>query len=413
MKGVELLVIVNLSFTLASSLLEINGKISLGMKNRDDIIRLLSVSPNPAQIVVMRQHKNDALVVSTLQQELNTYREKAGEAERIRDSFRSDNVRLTHRISYLEEQVAELLTSIASKNNNGDQFTNAISSTSPLDDRLSSSSAGGCGSGTSSNECKVQIFQKGSKVTVINDASSSKNSLKIRDVLPTVQSRMRSKHHTHKSMDTLATKEEFCNQHRRAESPIVVNGSPVQSTPESCRKEDYYTRYSSSADRSCKSLYGTPPPHSSRNKENYYNLVNERRLRYLRETQGGLLSCNGERALKHFKDDRSCKSMDFDSEPTYHGMNHSGANGRLKMYDSETSSDYSKTIKYPRPVPPQKPLRLSLHKGCSLQSVKIIDKSSSDLNLCKKNSNSKRSQRFETTSSDLGVSVDKCKEKWC
>lgn len=236
-------------------------------------------------------------------------------------------------------------------------------------------------------------------MTVINDASPSKSSLKIRDVLPTVQSRMRPKHHAHKSMDTLAPKEELCG--RRAESPIVINGSPV----EACRREDPYSRSPG------KAFYANPPPHSSRNKENYYNLMNERRLRYLRETQGGLLSCNGERALKHFKDDRSCKSVDFDSEPNYH-VGHGGANGRLKMYDSETSSDYSKTIKYPRPVPPQKPLRLSLHKGCSLQSVKIVDKSGSDLNLCKKNSSTKRSQRLETASSDLGA-VDRCNEKWC
>lgn len=72
--------------------------------------RLLSVSPSPAQLVVLRKHsQRPEQIMSHLQAELSVVKEKAGEAERTRDSFRSDNLRLTHRISYLEEQVAELL----------------------------------------------------------------------------------------------------------------------------------------------------------------------------------------------------------------------------------------------------------------------------------------------------------------
>ena len=88
-------------------MLEVNGKIVVG-KTKEDMNRLLCVSPSPAQLVVLRK-ESQIPELCHLQAELNVVKEKAGEAERTRDSFRSDNLRLTHRISYLEEQVAELL----------------------------------------------------------------------------------------------------------------------------------------------------------------------------------------------------------------------------------------------------------------------------------------------------------------
>ncbi len=343
-------------------------------------MRLLSVSPNPAQIVVVRQHKNDT-VVSTLQEELDAYREKAGEAERIRDSFRSDNVRLTHRISYLEEQVAELLARVSK----GELTTVKTCVESK------------------SNESQVQIFQKGPKVTLINNVLPNKSTLKIRDTLPTVQNtnnKLRNRG-VCKSVDAL-TRDEH-SQYSESSGVVLSHDS---------RREESTTQVNVKyVDKgSNKSTYYTPPPNSSKNKENYYNLLNERRLRYIRETQNGLLNCNSPRGHKQFKDDRSCKSADFDSEPSYQSLSHS-VNGRLKMYDSETSSDYPKTIKYGRPIPPQKPLRLSLHKGCSLQSVKIIDKSNSDADLCK--NYSRRSQKLEIGTNESDLSHGKCSEKWC
>lgn len=73
--------------------------------------KLLAVSPDPAQLVVMRRQSPPQLeaILSSLRAELTVVREQAGEAERTRDSFRSDNLRLTHRISYLEEQVINRL----------------------------------------------------------------------------------------------------------------------------------------------------------------------------------------------------------------------------------------------------------------------------------------------------------------
>lgn len=94
-------------------LIEVNGKIVLN-KNRDDLMRLLSAAPDPAQIVVLRKlPQNGEIVLANnhtkelvaLRSELEETKEKADEVQRIKESLKSDNIRLTHRISYLEEQV--------------------------------------------------------------------------------------------------------------------------------------------------------------------------------------------------------------------------------------------------------------------------------------------------------------------
>lgn len=73
--------------------MEVNGKLVLATKTREDLLRLLAVSPSPAQMLVLRT-KSEC--------------EWLGVKVRAEDAER-DNVRLSHRISYLEEQVAELL----------------------------------------------------------------------------------------------------------------------------------------------------------------------------------------------------------------------------------------------------------------------------------------------------------------
>lgn len=95
-----------------------NGKIVLN-KTREDLARLLAAAPDPAQIVLLRKNvqksikdtnvvpnsNNGPREVAALRGELEVVRERAEEAQRAKDGLRSDNIRLTHRISYLEEQV--------------------------------------------------------------------------------------------------------------------------------------------------------------------------------------------------------------------------------------------------------------------------------------------------------------------
>lgn len=98
-----------------------NGKIVFA-KSKDDLTRLLSAAPDPAQIVVLRKEvqnhidkdissihhvngNNAVNEVAALREELSVVKGQAEEAQKAKDGLRADNVRLTHRISYLEEQV--------------------------------------------------------------------------------------------------------------------------------------------------------------------------------------------------------------------------------------------------------------------------------------------------------------------
>lgn len=76
-----------LSINIVFRILEVNGKLVVGA-GRSDLARLLAVAPDSAQIVVLRK----------------------GESLTALRTLRSDNLRLTHRIGYLEEQVRDLLT---------------------------------------------------------------------------------------------------------------------------------------------------------------------------------------------------------------------------------------------------------------------------------------------------------------
>lgn len=95
--------------------MEINGKLLITRSTtRDDLTRLLSACPDPAQLVILRSASenghhsslsNPGTEVASLRSELGLVRERAEEAQRAKDGLRADNLRLTHRISYLEEQV--------------------------------------------------------------------------------------------------------------------------------------------------------------------------------------------------------------------------------------------------------------------------------------------------------------------
>ncbi|KAK9876954.1 hypothetical protein WA026_015988 [Henosepilachna vigintioctopunctata] len=162
-------------------IIEVNGKIVL-TKTREDLARLLAAAPDPAQMVVLRKLSNDTSLVRTsndykkevtaLRTELDAVRERAEEAQRSKDGLRSDNLRLTHRISYLEEQVSELLSRklsdpeirevpqppIVSTVKTNQNVTN-INITTQRSDPASPS-----GSSCSKD---IQVFQKGPQVTAL------------------------------------------------------------------------------------------------------------------------------------------------------------------------------------------------------------------------------------------------------
>lgn len=153
-------------------LIEVNGTLVVSCKSQEQLQRAIDAA-NPARIVVTRGQpsvqpqitagltKTDA---ASLRAELGALRSAAEDAEKAKEGLRSDNTRLTHRISYLEDQVAELLArhpQLQSASSNDSCIT-----VNKLKKNVTNINI------TSEPECRspkseVQVFQKGPDITAI------------------------------------------------------------------------------------------------------------------------------------------------------------------------------------------------------------------------------------------------------
>ncbi|EGI57390.1 PREDICTED: uncharacterized protein LOC105153895 isoform X2 [Acromyrmex echinatior] len=267
-------------------ILEVNGKLVVGA-GRSDLARLLAVAPDAAQIVVLRK----------------------GESLAALRTLRSDNLRLTHRIGYLEEQVRDLL---------------APSRTEvPTEDP------------PPSRQEHVQVFQKGPQVTALVanlPGLNVRSCTELRQSLPTVRSR-----HSDQSrrLTDSRNQREF-----DFSSDGVANGH-----------------------------------HKSRNRQKHQGLQLARSTASLDCKQSPMQvqrrrSPRVESAMEHLHKNRKSgsqlQSLEFDSEPTYYRLQDSQSR---TSENSEISAVYNSQEAKTRPAPPKKPLRLSLHRAASLQSV--------------------------------------------
>ncbi|CAH0718688.1 unnamed protein product, partial [Brenthis ino] len=149
-------------------ILEVNGTSTLSC-TQDELRRAASISPN--RLVLLRGQNSSPPTLAftqneaaSLRAELGALRTAAEDAEKAKEGLRSDNTRLTHRISYLEEQVAELLSvhsqlhpvssndSCITVNKTKKNVTNINITTEPV---------------KPSPKSEVQVFQKGPDITAI------------------------------------------------------------------------------------------------------------------------------------------------------------------------------------------------------------------------------------------------------
>ncbi|KAL0841681.1 hypothetical protein ABMA28_013955 [Loxostege sticticalis] len=168
----------NTALRAGDRLVEVNGTSVISCRSQEELARALSAA-NPAKLVVLRAQAAQAAnahstqpaftqnEAASLRAELGSLRAAAEAAERAKEGLRADNTRLTHRISYLEEQVAEMrathaqLQPVSSNdscitvNKTKKNVTNINITTEPQ------------------NKCKqspkseVQVFQKGPDITAI------------------------------------------------------------------------------------------------------------------------------------------------------------------------------------------------------------------------------------------------------
>ncbi|XP_033357533.1 uncharacterized protein LOC117237560 isoform X1 [Bombus vosnesenskii] len=268
-------------------ILEVNGKLVVGA-GRSDLARLLAVAPDAAQIVVLRK----------------------GESLAALRTLRSDNLRLTHRIGYLEEQVRDLLAPSRAE--------------VPADP-------------PPTRQEQVQVFQKGPQVTALVanlPGLNVRNSMELRQSLPTVRSRHSD--HSKRSLDVKISNEfdsssaSIFNGHHKSRSKQKHQGFPL-------------TRSTASLD--CKQT----------------QIQSQLQRRRPPRVESAL-----EHLSKNRKNSSQVQPLDFDSEPTYYRLQETQSRA---SENSDISVVYSSQESKSRPAPPKKPLRLSLHRAASLQSV--------------------------------------------
>ncbi|XP_011868813.1 PREDICTED: uncharacterized protein LOC105562516 [Vollenhovia emeryi] len=284
-------------------ILEVNGKLVVGA-GRSDLARLLAVAPDAAQIVVLRK----------------------GESLAALRTLRSDNLRLTHRIGYLEEQVRDLLAPSRTE----------VTTEDPPPSRQE----------------HVQVFQKGPQVTALVanlPGLNVKSCTELRQSLPTVRSRHSD--HSRRLADSKNQRElDFS-------SDGVANGH-----------------------------------HKSRNRQKHQGLQLARSTASLDCKQSPMQSQMQRRrsprvesAMEHLHKSRKSgsqlQSLEFDSEPTYYRLQDSQSRA---SENSEISVVYSSQEAKTRPAPPKKPLRLSLHRAASLQSVESAPPAASQHDVARK-----------------------------
>jgi sulfur dioxygenase len=450
-------------------LLEVNGKLVL-TKTKEDMLRLLAVTPDPAQLVVMRArpltstsllstpsiiHQHDhSRELLLLREEMDTLRGRAEDAERAKDSFRSDNLRLTHRISYLEEQVSELMQRTKEEEALSYSSTvpqNPLTSSSALSNGVSSINTS---MKASTGKPDVQVFQKGPQVTALvanlpGLEVGSSSPAESRHSLPTLRPKPNAPNSSSggttqhyaitNSQDVRSTKSlDFASdcsssggmnhnhrhhhhhrhlQNARSTNSLDMNKSDGTSTLQPKTKHHSHqrlyeaTRITKSSER-CVYDYNSEASsgidhskhHHKKHVEGHhqqsesYQLLPDMKLK----PGSSFEPPTGTQHIHKSHDVRSAKSLDFDSEPssTHHqhdhernhhqSHSHSQSNHDTQStsldYGSEPTShrtlrSYKKHYNYHngnsscteskplRPTPPKKPLRLSLHRATSLQSV--------------------------------------------
>ncbi|XP_056639188.1 uncharacterized protein LOC130446769 isoform X1 [Diorhabda sublineata] len=408
---------------------EVNGKIVL-TKNRDDLTRLLAAAPDPAQLVVLRKISNSNLSsntqngVNSLCSELESLRIKAEEAEKAKEVLKSDNIRLTHRISYLEEQVSELI-----KNKSNELDERNSSQPPPLisksNQNVTNINIRTLSPTSSANNTDTNVYKQDHVATEAKESSS----------LP---SRSKSSLSNVSNTHIPSLTSEFChklihNRHKHrsrsgVQSPLgnIPNNDKVTYRKHHHHHKDYNSESNSGLDtrRYNKKTERYSADFAKANSEMEYDIMDQSYKKatqivqdltrnrdptmYEKHRQKCITASEkyNSELLRHYNarkstsvldfrseihigpkydangvdsvdentntdkvyrkmDARSVKSLDFDSD-----CNSARLNGTCSTdYASEPNNDKHMYYEKPRPAPPKKPLRLSLHKTHSLQSV--------------------------------------------
>lgn len=296
-------------------LLELNGKL-VTCRTKEELQKLIGIS-GECQLVVLRKK-----ATTIPQKQL--------------DQQKEDNLRLQHRISYLEEQVKELQQSKEHSTNNGtlSGHVTSISISSP----------------PSTPPEKPTVFQRGNYITTLVGGKPI-------EIIGTPQNNTS---HVTKTM----IKE---TKHERERSTIGYLPTKSLSASKISINSDSHAYSLQKKEKDRKDRYGGDRSLQRNNRlsEHHRSNMHARSVEHLNNYNGHERRREmhkSETTRKHSNDSRSVKSLDFDHE-----------NDIKKSHKADSSSD----IRI-RPTPPKKPIRLSLQRAQSLQTVELNQNSEID-----------------------------------
>ncbi|XP_055629799.1 uncharacterized protein LOC129770769 isoform X2 [Toxorhynchites rutilus septentrionalis] len=323
-------------------IIEVNGCIVPG-KTREELQKLMN-STEKCEMVVLRRK---ALAFSQQQ---------------LRQS-QADNVRLQHRISYLEEQVKEMLSTrdnhtdsgssqASIVNGNGGAHVTSISITSPP---------------STPPEHKPQTYQRGAFVTTIIDGKPSKNPL---------SGESPKLHHGHVTTTTIIKECDKINGELTSGNVLKHNIRNSMSTSKVSIGNDVSNSIA---------LYYQKKERDKRERE-ARRLERERYIQQcgskLQKSTNDLDSDSDRRHLHNHRNyTRSYEHLNGMSEkrklvlPSESNSKREIRNVKTLDFESDTNEQYASEPSGPnkiRPAPPKKPLRLSLQRAQSLQTVEGI-----------------------------------------
>ncbi|XP_057322125.1 uncharacterized protein LOC130665664 isoform X2 [Microplitis mediator] len=306
-------------------LLEVNGKLVVTAA-ATDLSRLLGVTPEAAHIVVLRK-TNDSLAALR--------------------ALRSENLRLNHRISYLEEQVRDLLSS---------PVRTKISVIDPAINRQD-----------------VQVFQKGPQVSLITGKKSIENlstSLKLNSSNGETRDKSLPIYQTATSISpSKSTRSDTNLRTRRHSTDLLSTSSSNLNKLQSDLNYKLMSSKNLKKNSESKSTRGS----SAAEVIDYYP-DNHQQYNYQQRRKNSTSSTS----LAHYQLGLTESAIEFDSEPIYYRYNRNGNEDTQSTCSSHLITDSGGGLQEDnkrRPLTvmpigvPKKPLRLSLHRATSLQSV--------------------------------------------
>lgn len=281
------------------------------------------------------------------------------------DYLRRENLRLTHRISYLEDQVSELLL----------QKEKSIPSKLPKFDRKS-----------------VEVFQKGPQVTLLSNPEVTKNANHSTTVtigsnsMPKVISVSNEvlnengevKNHQNANITSNgctvpvgpSQKYHEVDNYHAYQPKLHNNGEKIKALSRKYEKDEfsstltknkYKNEHEEEDERSKKHLINVQSAKSTLSLENPYSLSDlERSSRKNGQYYSRMIDYSSETSCPRYRShrDRSVKSLDLDADE------------EAKIRCKSNRSDVE-IMDHNKPTPPKKPIRLSIHRATSLQNVEV------------------------------------------